>query len=75
MTSARRWTKIVTGIGADDYVHAVREDPTRKGMLYAGTEHGVYLSFDDGDHWQSLSAEHARHAGGRHVGRGERSRR
>ena len=51
----RTWTKIVTGIAADDYVHAVREDPTRKGLLYAGTEHGVYISYDDGDHWQSLS--------------------
>ena len=51
----RTWTKIVTGITPNDYVHAVREDPTRKGMLYAGTQHGVYVSFDDGDHWQSLS--------------------
>ena len=49
------WTKIVDGIRADDYVHAVREDPTRKGLLYAGTEHGIYISFDDGDHWRSLS--------------------
>ncbi len=51
----RTWTKIVTGITPNDYVHAVREDPTRKGLLYAGTQHGVYVSFDDGDHWQSLS--------------------
>ncbi|HEY7290177.1 MAG TPA: hypothetical protein VH583_10100, partial [Vicinamibacterales bacterium] len=50
----RTWTKTVTGIAANDYVHVVREDPTRKGMLYAGTEHGAYLSYDDGDHWQSL---------------------
>jgi photosystem II stability/assembly factor-like uncharacterized protein len=50
----RTWTKAVSGIAADDYVHAVREDPTRKGMLYAATEHGVYLSYDDGDHWQPL---------------------
>ncbi|HET7564316.1 MAG TPA: glycosyl hydrolase [Gemmatimonadaceae bacterium] len=49
------WTKIITGIRAGDYVHAVREDPTRKGLLYAGTEHGIYISFDDGDHWHSLS--------------------
>jgi len=48
------WTKIVAGIRADDYVHVVREDSTRPGLLYAGTEHGVYLSFDDGDHWQPL---------------------
>ncbi|HEY1912818.1 MAG TPA: hypothetical protein VGG73_17965 [Vicinamibacterales bacterium] len=51
----RTWTKIVNGIGANDYAQTVREDPTRKGMLYAGTEHGIYVSLDDGDHWQSLS--------------------
>jgi photosystem II stability/assembly factor-like uncharacterized protein len=51
----RTWTKIVTGIPANDYTHAVREDPVRRGMLYAGTQHGVYLSMDDGDHWRSLS--------------------
>jgi photosystem II stability/assembly factor-like uncharacterized protein len=51
----KTWTKIVNGIRADDFVHAVREDPTRPGLLYAGTEHGVYVSFDDGAHWQSLS--------------------
>jgi photosystem II stability/assembly factor-like uncharacterized protein len=51
----RTWTKVVNGIRADDYVHAVREDPVRRGMLYAATQHGVYLSFDDGDSWTSLS--------------------
>ena len=51
----RTWTKIVNGIRADDYVHAVREDPTRKGLLYAATQHGVYISYDDGNQWQSLS--------------------
>jgi len=50
----KTWTKIVTGIRDDDFVHAVREDPTRKGLLYAGTQHGVYISYDDGDHWESL---------------------
>src|SRR6185436_8068451 len=49
------WTKIVTGMRADDYAHTVREDPRRRGLLYAGTQHGAYISFDDGDHWQSLS--------------------
>ncbi|MFN0180410.1 MAG: WD40/YVTN/BNR-like repeat-containing protein [Gemmatimonadales bacterium] len=49
------WTKIVVGIREDAYVHVVREDPKRRGLLYAGTEHGVYLSPDDGDHWVSLS--------------------
>jgi len=50
----RTWMKIVTGIPANDYVHAVREDPKRAGLLYAGTEHGIYVSFDNGAHWQSL---------------------
>ncbi len=50
----KTWTKIVTGIRADAYVHAVREDPTRRGLLYAATQHGVYLSYDDGAAWQSL---------------------
>src|SRR2546425_3498538 len=50
----RTWTKIVNGIAANDYVSSVREDPVRRGMLYAGTEHGFYLSLDDGDRWQSL---------------------
>jgi photosystem II stability/assembly factor-like uncharacterized protein len=51
----RTWTKIVTGIPAADFVHTVREDPLRKGLLYAGTQHGVYYSYDDGDHWHPLS--------------------
>jgi len=50
----KSWTKIVTGIGADDYVHAVREDPWRRGLLYAAAQHGVYISYDDGGHWTSL---------------------
>lgn len=49
------WKKIVKGIRTDDYVHVVREDPKRKGLLFAGAEHGVYVSFDDGENWQSLS--------------------
>jgi photosystem II stability/assembly factor-like uncharacterized protein len=51
----KTWTKIVTGIRSDDYVHVVREDSTRRGLLYAGTQHGVYMSHDDGATWQSLS--------------------
>ncbi|WP_306519109.1 glycosyl hydrolase [Gemmatimonas sp.] len=50
----KTWTKIVNGLGAEDYVHAVREDPARKGLLYAATQHGVYLSYNDGANWQSL---------------------
>ena len=51
----KTWTKIVNGIVANDYIHAVREDPTRRGLLYAGTEHGFYISYDDGDRWQPLA--------------------
>jgi photosystem II stability/assembly factor-like uncharacterized protein len=51
----KTWTKIVNGLGPTDYAHAVREDPTRRGLLYAGTQHGVYYSYDDGDTWRSLS--------------------
>jgi len=50
----KTWTQITTGIPDGAYVHAVREDPKQKGMLYAGTETGVYVSWDDGAHWQSL---------------------
>ena len=48
------WTKIVTGVGPNDYARAIREDTTRAKMLYLGTEHGIYVSFDDGANWQSL---------------------
>ncbi|MCA1583267.1 MAG: glycosyl hydrolase [Acidobacteria bacterium] len=47
----KSWTKIVAGIATNDYTHAVREDATRRGLLYAGTQHGFYISFDDGDRW------------------------
>ena len=48
------WQEIVSGIGENHFARTVREDAVRKGLLYAGTEKGVYVSFDDGDHWQSL---------------------
>jgi photosystem II stability/assembly factor-like uncharacterized protein len=50
----RTWTKIVHGLPPRGPVDAVREDPVRRGLLYAGTETGVYVSFDDGDVWQPL---------------------
>src|ERR1700687_1437683 len=50
----KSWTPIAAGIAATAYVHGVREDPERRGLLYAGTESGVYVSLDDGDHWQTL---------------------
>jgi hypothetical protein len=48
------WTKITDGIPADEFARVIREDPQRRGLLYAGTEAGIYVSFDDGAHWQSL---------------------
>jgi photosystem II stability/assembly factor-like uncharacterized protein len=50
----KTWTRIAAGIPDGAYVHAVREDPIRKGLLYAGTELGVFYSADDGSHWQAL---------------------
>jgi hypothetical protein len=49
----KTWKEIVHGL-PDGPVNAVREDPVRKGLLYCGTEQAVFVSFDDGDHWQSL---------------------
>jgi hypothetical protein len=48
------WTEINTGLDDGGPTSSVREDPKRKGLLYAATERRVYVSFDDGDHWQSL---------------------
>jgi photosystem II stability/assembly factor-like uncharacterized protein len=50
----KTWVKITTGIPDGAYTRAIREDPTRRGLLFAGTETGIYVSFDDGAHWQSL---------------------
>ncbi|MEI6263842.1 MAG: glycosyl hydrolase [Sphingobacteriia bacterium] len=50
----KHWKKIIAGIRSDDYVHSIREDITRKGLLYAGTEHGIWVSFNDGEKWQPL---------------------
>jgi photosystem II stability/assembly factor-like uncharacterized protein len=48
------WQLVTAGLAAPAFLHAVREDPQTKGLLFAGTERGVYVSWDDGDHWQSL---------------------
>jgi len=48
------WTPIVNGVGPNDFARAIREDVKRAKLLYLGTEHGIYLSFDDGANWQSL---------------------
>ena len=52
--SGQTWTEIVNGIPAGQIINAVREDPERKGLLFAGAEKGVYVSFDDGANWESL---------------------
>ena len=51
------WTKIVNGLPADDFPRAIREDKKRKGLLFLGTETGIYVSFDDGRRWQSLQRD------------------
>jgi hypothetical protein len=56
--AGKTWTRIVNGLPGDErtgsQVHVIREDPKQKGLLFAGTETTVFVSFDDGDHWQSL---------------------
>jgi photosystem II stability/assembly factor-like uncharacterized protein len=51
----KTWQKIVDGFPPNEMVRVVREDPKRKGLLYAGTDTSVFVSWDDGDHWQSFS--------------------
>lgn len=48
----RNWTKITNGIEAPDFTRVLRADPARAGLLYAGTEYGMYISFDDGRNWE-----------------------
>src|SRR5205814_1976419 len=50
----KSWQKITAGVPDDAAVNTVREDPVRRGLLFAGTEHAAYVSFDDGYHWQPL---------------------
>jgi photosystem II stability/assembly factor-like uncharacterized protein len=52
--SGRTWQKITRGLPAGVYMQTVREDPKRRGLLVAGTELGAFISFNDGDNWQSL---------------------
>ncbi|HEU5479113.1 MAG TPA: hypothetical protein VFU90_04730, partial [Candidatus Tumulicola sp.] len=52
--NGKTWTKITNGLPDGHFVAVVRADPVRKGLLYAGTDTGVYVSFDDGDAWQPL---------------------
>ncbi|PYR92741.1 MAG: glycosyl hydrolase [Acidobacteria bacterium] len=53
----KTWTKIVNGIRSDDFARSIEEDPKRKGLLWVGSETGMYVSFDDGDVWQSFSLD------------------
>jgi photosystem II stability/assembly factor-like uncharacterized protein len=53
----KTWQRITNGLPAGVYVHTVKEDPMRRGLLVCGTERGAFLSFDDGDHWQPLQLD------------------
>src|SRR5207244_9285839 len=50
----KTWQRITTGLPAGLYVHVIKEDPMRQGLLFAGTERASFVSFDDGDSWQPL---------------------
>jgi photosystem II stability/assembly factor-like uncharacterized protein len=50
----KTWTKLISGIPSNDYVHAVRVDPGHPALLFAGTEQGIYVSFNDGEKWQPM---------------------
>ncbi len=50
----RSWQRITTSLPDGVYVHVIKEDTLRRGLLFAGTERGAFVSFDDGDHWQPL---------------------
>ncbi|HEX5602250.1 MAG TPA: hypothetical protein VFX63_06850 [Pyrinomonadaceae bacterium] len=54
LDSGKTWAEITRGLPAGVYVQTVKEDPHRRGLLFTGTERNVFVSFDDGDHWQSL---------------------
>jgi hypothetical protein len=52
--AGKTWSEITKALPAGVYVQTVKEDPERRGLLFAGTERSVFVSFDDGDHWQPL---------------------
>src|SRR5215210_4703920 len=54
LDSGKTWTEVTRGLPAGVYVQTVKEDPVRRGLLFTGTERAVFVSFDDGDHWQPL---------------------
>jgi photosystem II stability/assembly factor-like uncharacterized protein len=55
--AGKTWQKITRGLPGGVYVHVVKEDPARRGLLFAGTERGAYMSFDDGDNWEPLQLD------------------
>ena len=69
------WTPITNGIPATEFTRVLREDPERAGLLYAGTERGVWVSFDDGAHWQTLRRNLPIVPGARSRSEGRRSHR
>src|SRR5687767_12725820 len=54
----KTWRKITNGIPEGAFTRVIREDPNKRGLLYAGTETGLYVSFDDGANWQSMQFNH-----------------
>ena len=71
------WRSIAGDLPADQFVRTIRQDPRNADVLYAGTNRGVWVTFDGGSHWQSLRLEHARDGGlrSRRSSRRQRSRR
>jgi photosystem II stability/assembly factor-like uncharacterized protein len=53
----KTWTRIVNGIRGDDFARSIDEDPKRKGLLFLGTETGIYVTFDEGNTWQPFSLD------------------
>ncbi len=53
----KTWTKITGGIPDHEFTRVIREDPNRRGLLYAGTETGIYISFDDGANWERINSK------------------
>ena len=68
------WQEISSGLPSPGFAMVVRADTVRRGLLYAGTDTGVFVSFDDGDHWQTLQSEPADLLGRRPAGPRRRPR-
>ena len=69
---ASSWTLITEGIAEDHFCRVVREDPNREGLLYLGTEFGIYLSFNGGEGWERFQLNSARQPDLRSEGQGNR---